>query len=155
MATTSKRSSSGDKVVSVSRVIDAPAAEIFAVVADPARHCEFDGSGTVKAARSSEPITGVGQSFSMDMKMGVPYRIGNTVKEFEQDRLIAWAHMGGHRWRYELAEVEGGTEVTESFDWSTASPPVQFFIQTAGYPDKHPKAMAATLERLDALLTGS
>jgi len=134
-------------------VIAATPQDLFAVIADPAQHNRFDGSGTVREARKSTPITAVGQSFSMDMKMGVPYRIGNTVKEFEQDRLIAWAHMGGHRWRYELTEVEGGTRVTESFDWSTALPLVRKGIELAGYPKKHPVAMAATLARLDDLVT--
>ena len=44
-------------------------------------------------------------------------------QEFEENRRIAWAHVGGHRWRYELEEVDGGTRVTESFDWSTSRAP--------------------------------
>jgi hypothetical protein len=66
-----------------------------------------------------EPLR-LGTKFGMNMKIGVPYLITNTVVEYEQDRLIAWRHWGRHRWRYELEPVEGGTEVTESFDWSTA-----------------------------------
>ena len=38
----------------------------------------------------------------MDMKKGAPYKIKNKVVEFEPDRLIAWRHVGLHRWRYEL-----------------------------------------------------
>ena len=38
----------------------------------------------------------------------------------EEGRRIAWAHLGGWRWRYEFEPVEGGTKVTETFDWSTA-----------------------------------
>jgi uncharacterized protein YndB with AHSA1/START domain len=34
----------------VSRRIDAPAAEIFQVLADPARHRDIDGSGTLREA---------------------------------------------------------------------------------------------------------
>jgi len=142
-----------DKITSVSRVIDAPAAELFALVADPAKHSLFDGSGTVKEAKTSTPITAVGQKFSMNMKLGVPYRIGNTVKEYRKDELIAWAHMGGHRWRYEFETVPGGTEVTESFDYSTALFPVQKFIVLAGYPTKHGASMERTLERLEELVT--
>ena len=52
--------------------------------------------------------------------MGVPYLTKNTVVEYDEDRLIAWRHLGKHRWRYELEPVEGGTKVTETFDWSTA-----------------------------------
>ena len=44
-----------------------------------------------------------------------------TVKEFEEGRRIAWAHVGGHRWRYELEPLaDGGTRVTETFDGTYA-----------------------------------
>ena len=89
----------------------------------------------------------------MKMRIGLPYRIGNTVVEYEPDRLIAWRHAGGHRWRYELEPVDGGTKVTETFDWSTARSPR--FIELMGYPDKHPENMTRTLERLDDHVTGT
>ena len=48
---------SDTKQVSVSRVIDAPAEAIFAVVADARRHADFDGSGSVKGATGDpEPL---------------------------------------------------------------------------------------------------
>ena len=138
-----------DRCVSVSRFIHASPAEVFAVLADPAKHPEIDGSGTVRKARSvsTSPLK-LGDRFGMDMKFGVPYRIANTVVEFETDRKIAWAHFGKHRWRYELVPKDGGTEVTETFDWSTARSPKM--IELMGYPKKHPAAMAKTLERLAA-----
>lgn len=144
---------SADDVVSVSRVINASPDAIFDVLADPARHIEIDGSGTVQDIRGESSRLALGSKFGMDMKMGfLPYRISNTVKEFEENRLIAWAHFGGHRWRYELepTEVDGraATKVTESFDWSTCPPGVGKGIELAGYPKKHPANMAATLERL-------
>src|SRR5881392_3934770 len=81
-------------VETVERFIKAPAADIFAVVADPARHHEIDGSGTVQGVKaeatvSSTPLT-LGSTFSMKMKMGFPYTMVNTIVEFEPDRLIAW-----------------------------------------------------------------
>lgn len=137
----------------MSRVINASPEAIFDVLADPARHAEIDGSGMVQELRGESKRLELGSKFGMDMKMGaLPYRISNTVKEFEENRLIAWAHFGGHRWRYELAPVDGGTEVTESFDWSTASLPVRKFIELAGYPKKHPENMEATLEQLAAVV---
>ena len=51
---------------------------------------------------------------------------------------------------YELEPVEGGTKVTETFDWSTAAVPKA--IELMGYPKKHPNSMEATLERLAALV---
>ena len=146
-----------DRVVSVSRVIKASPEAVFDVLADPARHAEIDGSGMVQNIRGESSRLELGSTFGMDMKMGpLPYRISNTVKEFEENRLIAWAHFAGHRWRYELAptEVDGApaTEVTESFDWSTCNPVVGKGIELAGYPKRHPANMEATLERLAAVV---
>ncbi len=138
-----------ERVVSVSRVIKASPEVIFDLLADPARHAEIDGSGTVQQARGESNRLELGSKFGMDMKLGpLPYRMENTVAEFEENRLIAWHHPGKHRWRYELEPVDGGTRVTESFDWSTAPKPVQKFIELMGYPKKHPASMEATLERL-------
>lgn len=136
------------RVVAVSREIPAPPEVIFEILADPARHAEIDGSGTVQAARSDSPERlSLGATFGMDMKIGVPYRIGNTVVEFEEGRRIAWRHFGRHIWRYVLEPTETGTLVTEEFDWSGARS--ARFIELAGYPKKHPAAMATTLERLE------
>jgi len=41
----------------------------------------------------------------------------NRVVEFEENRRIAWHHFAQFVWRYELEEVEGGTMVTESFNY--------------------------------------
>ncbi len=136
-----------ERVVSVSRLIKASPEAIFDVLADPARHGEIDGSGMVQNVRGESKRLELGSKFGMDMKMGIlPYRITSTVKEFDENRLIAWAHAGKHRWRYELEPVEGGTKVTESFDWSTS--PIPKAIEMMGYPKKHPANMEATLERL-------
>ncbi len=138
--------------VSVSRVIPASAAEIFAVIADANRHADFDGSGSVKGTTGDPEPLALGTKFGMSMRIGLPYRIQNEVVEYENDRLIAWQHFGRHRWRYELEPVEGGTKVTETFDWSTARSPR--FIELMGYPKKHPANMEKTLERLEAVVTG-
>ena len=142
-----------DNVVSVSRVIKATPEAIFDVLADPARHAEIDGSGMVQNIRGESQRLALGSEFGMDMKMGpMPYRISNTVKEFDENRLIAWAHFGQHRWRYELEPVEidgeAATNVTESFDWSRCNPILGKVIELAGYPKRHPANMEATLERL-------
>lgn len=142
-----------DQVVSVSRKINASPEAIFDVLTDPARHVEFDGSGTVQRLRGESERLELGSKFGMAMKMGpLPYPIKNKVVEYDENRLIAWAHFGKHRWRYELEPVDGGaaTNVTESFDWSTATVPKA--IEMAGYPKRHPANMEATLERLAAIV---
>lgn len=133
--------------VSVLRTIKASPEDIFDVLAHPARHEEIDGSGTVKANRGdAQERLSAGAKFGMDMKMGVPYRIKNTVVEFEEGRRIAWRHFGRHIWRYELEPTEAGTVVTETFDWSKV--PVKAYITLMKWPEKHTKNMTATLERL-------
>lgn len=143
---------SSARVLSDSRVIAAPAEEIFAVLADPGRHPDFDGSGSVRGARVPGGKLALGDTFGMDMRIGLPYRITNTVVEYEEGRLIAWRHFHGHRWRYELEPVDAGTRVTESFDWSHAlTGPV---LGWTGVAKRNLKSITATLERLDTLVAG-
>ena len=133
--------------VSVSRQIDASPEKIFDVLAHPARHADIDGSGTVKDSRDGQQLRlSPGAKFSMDMRLGLPYRISNTVVEFEEGRRIAWRHFGRHVWRYELEPTAGGTLVTETFDWSGV--PVKAYITLMKWPERHEKNMASTLERL-------
>jgi uncharacterized protein YndB with AHSA1/START domain len=148
-----------NEIVSESRVIAAPAAAIFALLADPAQHARFDGSGTVQKSRPEAPnrLT-LGSRFGMDMRIGVPYRMTNTVVEFEDDRCIGWRHFGGHVWRYLLdptttADGSPATNVTEQFDWSTARS--KLYIRLSGFPARNRKSIVATLERLDALVTST
>lgn len=115
--------------VSVERVIAATPEKVFALLSDPARHRDIDGSGTVRDAVSSGgPKLGLGSRFGMNMKAGAPYTMVNTVVEFEQDRRIAWQTrpdmrwagkvIGGRIWRYELVPTTGGTLVRETWDIS-------------------------------------
>jgi len=134
------------------RIVNAPAEEIFAVLADPARHKDIDGSGTVKGTRDATPARlSLGATFGMDMKMGAPYKITNTVVEFEEGRRIAWRHFGGHVWRYVLEpQSDGTTKVTEQFDWTTSKSKVGMILM--GAPKRNKKSMVATLDRLATLL---
>lgn len=138
----------------MSRVINADAQKIFDVLADPAMHSVIDGSGTVQGTGSGSPARlSKGAKFGMKMRIGLPYRIRNTVVEFEEGKRIAWRHFGRHVWRYELEPAEGGTKVTETFDWSKAISPA--FIERMGYPKKHVPGMEATLDRLAQHVTTS
>lgn len=135
-------------------VVQAPIQEVFDLVADPRRHAEFDGSGTVQGHLSGPDRLSPGATFGMDMRMGFPYRITNTVEEFEETRVIAWRHVGRHRWRYEFRALgDDTTEVTETFDGSTALfPPALRLINAY---DNNQKAILATLARLKALAEAS
>lgn len=135
-----------------STVIAADRRVIFDILADPAMHPSIDGGQTVRAPLASNPPRlSMGATFGMSMRRLARYRIRNTVVEWDEPRLIAWRHFGGHRWRYELSEVPGGTRVTETFDWSTSRRPR--FIERAGYPQRNLRGMEATLDRLATLAT--
>jgi uncharacterized protein YndB with AHSA1/START domain len=141
------------KQVSASRVIAAPPEKIFDVLADPAQHPAIDGSGSVRAARPGGPERlSLGARFGMDMKIGMPYKIQNEVVEFEEGRRIAWRHAGRHVWRYELEPVEGGTKVTETFDWGPARAGALYPLLRI--PRRNLRSMEQTLERLEAHVTG-
>jgi len=145
-------------VATVERVIAAPAATIFALLADPTRHHEIDGSGTVVAAEEASQTLALGAKFGMSMKMGIGYSMENTVVEFEQDRLIAWqprpsnpvmrCFVGGRIWRYELVPQEGGTLVRES--WDISQEKVSLMVRPMR--SRTVDAMTKTLERLAAVV---
>lgn len=138
-----------ERKVSVSRVVPAPPEEIFDLLADPRRHGEIDGSGSVQGVLPDTPERlSLGAKFGMQMKVGLPYKIKNEVVEFDEGRRLAWRHFGHHVWRYELEPVEGGTEVTETFDWGPSRAPR--FYELMSYPEKNKKSMEATLDRLAA-----
>lgn len=142
------------KRITVDRVIKAPPETIFAVLADPAQHPVIDGSGTVKESRDGSPARLTqGAKFGMSMRMGMPYRISNTVVEFEENRKIGWWHPAHNLWLYELEPVADGTLVRESFDWSRSRAP--WLLKPMGFLSRNKEGMEKTLERLDEHITGS
>jgi hypothetical protein len=137
--------------VSRRALVHAPAAEVFALVANPHRHPELDGSGTVRKAPVTGPQTlSVGATFTVAMKQhGFPYKITSKVTAFEPDKLVEWQHPAGHRWRWELAEIQPGTtQVTETFDYSTAKAPK--VLELFGAPKQNAAGITKTLEALQA-----
>jgi uncharacterized protein YndB with AHSA1/START domain len=149
-------------VVSVERVIAAQPDAIFALVANPRRHKDIDGSGTVRDATDVPDHVTLGSRFGMDMEFGGKYSMDNTVIEFEPNRRIAWQArpprgkgaawrqlFGGRIWRYELEPTDGGTRVRES--WDVSQERSKWIVRA--YGPKTRKNMAATLERIERLVT--
>jgi len=137
--------------VSAERIIHAPPDRIFDVLADPAQHRLIDGSGSVRAPRAGTPARlALGAKFSMDMRIGLPYRMTNEVVQFEEGRRIAWQHLAHDVWCYELEPVDGGTRVRESFDWSHGRG--QWLLRMTKAPDKNHRSMEHTLDRLAQLV---
>jgi hypothetical protein len=149
----------GDNVVSVERVIEAPASAIFAIVADASRHPEIDGSGSVKQLKPGAPQDlSLGSTFGMSMKLGVPYSMSNKVIEYEPDKRIAWQTtlsgplgrlIGGRIWRYELEAAGDGTLVRET--WDITQDKQRFMLAMGPVGKQTAQAMTKTLGRLAEL----
>lgn len=145
-------SSDPAKIVSRSVLVPAPAADIFNLLADPRRHHEIDGSGSVQAAELDAPERlSLNTKFGMKMKILVPYKMMNTVVEFEEGARIGWRHIGGHVWRYILEAVDGGTKVTEQFDMNTSKSQLGLKIMNA--PSNNAKSIEKTLANLVRVFT--
>ncbi len=151
-------------LVTVQRRIPAPAAAIFDLLADPSRHPQIDGSGTVVAPTSAgSRRLGLGDTFGMSMKLGVGYSTRNVVIEFEPDRRIAWQTLAaapldkvvtGRVWRYELEPVEGATIVRETWDISREAPLSRPLIRRLMAAQTRVN-MARTLEQIETLVTAT
>ncbi|MGH9026160.1 MAG: SRPBCC family protein [Acidimicrobiia bacterium] len=146
-------------VETVERVIPAPAEKIFALIADPTRHHDIDGSGTVRECKHTPERLTLGSKFGMKMKMGIPYSMVSEVIEFEDGRLIAWQSRppskigstigGGRIWRYELEPTEGGTLVRES--WDISQEKIKAIVKPARKRTR--ENMEKTLARIEELVT--
>jgi hypothetical protein len=121
-----------DARVSLTRRINASAADVFRIVTDPRQHVEIDGSGMLVAPVDALAMTAVGESFVMnmdreplgDLPMG-KYQVRNTVTKFVQDAVFEWNVGGvdqppfGHVYGYELTAVGPvATDVTLYCDWT-------------------------------------
>jgi uncharacterized protein YndB with AHSA1/START domain len=161
--------------VSVTRTIEAPAARIFSILADPATHHVLDGSGMLRPGVEAAAVRGVGDVFRMpmhndemgDYEMG-DYEMENHVVEFEQDRRIAWepalssatrpedvAAIGNSArqvWGYVLEPVgTGATAVTEFFDCSQSPEWLRTAVRGG---ERWLEGMEASLDKLALLSTG-
>ena len=147
MGQTDLMTSDPSRIVSRSIIVPAPAQLIFDLLADPRRHGEIDGSGSIQSAQIDAPERlSLDATFGMQMKIGVRYKITNTVVEFEEGKTIAWRHFGGHIWRYILEPVDGGTKVTEQFDWNKSKSPLVLKLRKS--PQDNAKSIERTLENL-------
>lgn len=162
------------KSVEVSRRIEAPAAFIFTILADPQRHVDFDGSGMLRGAVLDRPICDVGDTFTMKMhRLGDDYLMLNHVVEFEPDRRLFWepapgdssraegndpSKVGipaGYRWGYILTpDGDDVTIVTEVFDYSAVA---EDLLRDGGAwingSNSVLESMTASLDRLEKITT--
>jgi len=134
--------------------VAAPAAELFGIAADPRRHHELDGSGTVRDNIKMPAEMAVGSKFSTHMKMyGVPYRITSTVTAYKPNELVEWRHPVGHRWRWEFESLSPTlTRVTETFDFHDAGVLKNKlkYYERMGFRKANAAGIEATLAKLRA-----
>jgi hypothetical protein len=163
------------KTVEVSRRIEAPAALIFGILANPQRHMDFDGSHMLRGAVANRPISGIGDVFTMKMnRLGRDYLMFNYVVEFEPDCRISWepapgdlptaggdpSRVGtpaGYRWGYLLTpDGADATVVTEIFDCGSDEDR-QTLLREGGEwingSNSVQESMTASLERLEKICT--
>jgi uncharacterized protein YndB with AHSA1/START domain len=156
--------------ISVSRKIPASPDVVFALLSDPTKHPEIDGSGMLRSATSNGAITGVGDAFTMRMhndEMG-DYEMINHVVEYEPNRRIAWEPVlfragrpaddedvgvrAGHRWIYQLEPLSSDvTLVTESYDCSDAPAWLQKAVQGG---KRWQASMEASLQKIEHRCAG-
>lgn len=144
--------------ISVSIAIKAPAAAIFAVLIDPAKHAAIDSTGWVRDPLDRQPLTASGQIFRMAMyhanHPNRNYEMANRVQVFDPPHAISWqpGHdpgdgnllFGGWIWRYDLAPLgPSETEVRLSYDWSAVPEAVRQQGQFPPFsPDQSPGQFA-------------
>ena len=135
------------RIKSASIIINGPVTRVFDVVANPHLHAVIDGSKSVKSVIYGPERLSLGDKFGMNMQIGIKYKITNTVVEYEENKVIAWRHLGRWIWRYEFREISPNqTVVTESFDGTKT--PLNFWLKARkAYPFVQ-KAVAKTLVKL-------
>lgn len=119
------------RVVQATRTIKAPAASVFELIADPASQPLWDGNDNLAQAPEGQRITGIDQSFLMELTNGQSRT--NYVVEYEEGQRIAWkpAPVGetprGHLFRWELESIgDNTTRVTHTYDWTNLTDETRF-----------------------------
>ncbi|MDX1890671.1 SRPBCC family protein [Mycolicibacterium sp. 050158] len=147
--------------IEVQRTINAPPAEVFALLCDPQGHVAIDATGMLQDA-DGDPVTAVGDSFVVhmdrealnDFPMG-KYDVTVSITEFERDEVIAWTILGqikppiGHVYGYRLTpEGDDGqaTVVTSFYDWTDIDPK---WREAGIFPVVSENALRGTLGILD------
>ncbi|MDO8731019.1 MAG: SRPBCC family protein [Actinomycetota bacterium] len=140
----------------VSCVIPASAELVFAVLADPTRHRDFDGSGAVRDSIDTAPLTAEGQTFEMNMyneRVG-DYVVRNHVRALKPNEEISWLPSSGgrpaagHWWGYDVTAIDDNScEVGLNYDWADVTDPRMM----AFFPRSNQDQMQESLTQLQAL----
>lgn len=146
----------GPHCISYSISVDAPAETVYALLADPHRHHEIDGSQTVQSSAVGPHELTEGARFSVHMrKFGLPYRLPLKVTQArwpspERPGVIEWRQPTGHRWRWEFAQHGSSCWVTESYDASGQIRPVRGMLTLLKVPQENARGIQESLRRVKA-----
>ncbi|GFZ76465.1 dimethyladenosine transferase [Nesterenkonia alkaliphila] len=154
------RREAGPDTVSYSITVSAPADEIYALVADPHRHHEIDGSETVQSRAMGPHELTEGARFTVHMrKYRLPYHLPLRVTRARRPApgspgVIEWRQPTGHRWRWEFECLEDNdaatprTLVTESFDTAQQFPPARAVLKLARVFAANAESIRESLRRV-------
>lgn len=164
MGDTPRRLDRGAEIVTYTITVDAPAQELWAIAANPHRHHELDGSGTVRSRAIGPRQLLPEDRFRVDMKkFGLPYALTLRVTESRPPQspdagepvtgVVEWRQPTGHRWRWEFAPAVGPdgtvrTEVTESYDASGQQPVVRRFLNAVKVAEENAQGIRDSLQGL-------
>jgi hypothetical protein len=141
----------GPRKIARAAEVNAPAADLFEIVADPRRHHELDGGGSVQNSISGPDRLSADAKFSMQMKQGVSYKITSTVIDFVDGSVVEWQHPLGHSWRWEFKPLtENTTLVTETFDYTRLGGAKVTGLKLFGALKHNAAGIEATLRQLQA-----
>ena len=126
--------------------------KVYALVSNPFRHHELDGSGSVQGQISGPEAPGEGETFRQSMRLyGIPYTATSTVYRAEPNRAFGWRRPTGFTWTWEMEPTDEGTLVREAFDASHASIaglPLAGALRMAGAFQRNRRGIATSLSRL-------
>ena len=118
-------------MISAETILRAAASDVYALIADPARHTELDGGGSVRGLVSAETSElREGDTFTEKMFLGFPYRMSPTVVRAEKNQALSWRMPADHYWTWEIADNHDGT-VTVRETWDASKAKIFGFIPAA------------------------
>lgn len=140
----------GSFTISYRARVGAEPFQLWELAANPHRHHELDGGGSLTTKVSGPEYLTEGDTFNIWMwRYGVPYTLKMRVLTADPEREISWLHPGRHVWRWAFQPArEGGTWVTETFDYTRVKPIVIRGYNLMGVFHQNARNMRASLQQL-------
>lgn len=130
--------------------VNASVDQLWPLVVNPHRHHELDGSDTLSKKVTGPEVLETGDTFNIWMRRaGIPYTLKMRVLIADPHHEIAWQHPSKHVWHWVFEPAdEGGSWVTETFDYRQASPLTIRMWKLGGIFDRNASDIRATLQQL-------